>query len=371
MKFGIFIAALLAVLTAIIFPVSAYAESAETVTLSAIPEKYLDEQETELYRRVLQNVVAISEGKQSAEAFYIELPDPFPSKKKYEDAVEKVMFFIRNYTPEYTFWEDGSGYLVYSTTRCGIIYGLSPVYRARGSENRIDPARLGDVKNALANAQAIADKYKNKSAYEKIIGYADEICALNTYNKTAADTDGYSAKDITPWKLVNVFDGDPSTNVVCAGYAHAFQYLCGLGGIECHYVTGSVNELHAWNIVELDGKSYLVDLTFCDGFPEEDVKRYHPYVLDNVVSNAQDGFSTYFPYVGTLSADMETYKYSADELKYLPESLRTLSTKAYHKRGLRFELWHLLLITLVVGAIVRFIKKRRADPDSEDTDTLK
>lgn len=366
MKFGIFIAALFAVLTAIMSPVSAYAESAETVTLSAIPEKYLDEQETELYRRVLQNVISISEGKQSAETFYIDLPTPFPSKKKYEDAVEKVMFFIRNYTPEYTFWEDSSGYLVYSTTRCGIIYGISPVYQAQGNENRIDTARLGDVKKALANAQAIADKYKKKNAYEKIIGYADEICALNTYNTTAADTDGYSAKDITPWKIVNVFDGDPTTNVVCAGYAQAFQYLCGLGGIECHYVTGSVNELHAWNIVELDGESYFADLTFCDGFPEADIKKYHPYVLDNVVSNAQDGFSTYFPYSGYLSSDMETYKYSADELKYLPESLRTLSTKAYHKQGLRFELWHLLLIALVVVAIVRFVKKRRAGRDSDD-----
>ena len=39
------------------------AESAETITISALPEKYLDGQETELYRRVLQNVTAIAEGR--------------------------------------------------------------------------------------------------------------------------------------------------------------------------------------------------------------------------------------------------------------------------------------------------------------------
>lgn len=343
------------------------AESAETITISALPEKYLDGQETELYRRVLQNVTAIAEGRQSAETFYIDMPTPFPSKKKYEDAVEKVMFFIRNYTPEYFFWADSSGYLVYSTTRCGIIYGISPAYQKQGDENRIDPSRLNDVKSALANAKTIADKYKRKSAYEKIIGYADEICALNVYNKAAAaDHKNYFQKNIDPWELVYVFDNDPSTNVVCAGYAHAFQYLCGLGGIECHYVTGTVNESHAWNIVTLDGASYLVDITFCDGFPEEDIKKHHPYVLDNVAANAQDGFSTYFPYSGYLSSDMETYKYGNEEMKYLPEELRTLSTKAYHKQGYQFELWHLLLILLAAAGIVRFIKKKRAERDSDD-----
>ncbi len=365
MKFGILLAMLFAALTAITLSVSVYAESADTVTISTLPEKYLDEQETELYRRVLKNVTAIAEGRQSAEAFYIDMPTPFPSKKKYEDAVEKVMFFIRNYTPEYSFWEDSSGYLVYSTTRCGIIYGISPAYQRQSDENRIDPSRFNDVKSALANAKAIADKYSKKSAYEKIIGYADEICALNVYNKAAAADNTYSQKNIDPWKLVYVFDNDPSTNVVCAGYAHAFQYLCGLGGIECHYVTGAVNELHAWNIVALDGESYLVDLTFCDGFPKEDIKKYHPYVLDNVAANAQDGFSTYFPYSGYLSSDMETYKYSDEEMKYLPEDLRTLSTKAYHKQGYRFELWHLLLMLFVAVVIVRFIRKKRADRDSD------
>lgn len=363
-----FAAVISALVTASCFTTSfTVAESAETVTISALPEKYLDEQETELYRRVLQNVTAIAEGRQSAETFYIDMPTPFPSKKKYEEAVEKVMFFILQYTPEYTFWTDSSGYLVYSTARCGIIYGISPAYQAPGNDKHIDPLRVNDVKKALANAQAIADKYEKKSAYEKIIGYAEEICNLNEYNHAAADDDNYSQQNRNPWELVYVFDNDPSTNVVCSGYAHAFQYLCGLGGIECHYVSGPFNgEDHAWNIVELDGKSYFADVTACDGFPEEDIKKYHPYILDNVAANAQDGFSTYFPYSGYLSSDMNTYKYGDEEMKYLPEELRTLSTKAYHKQGYQFELWHLLPILLAAAGIVRFIKKKKAERNSDD-----
>lgn len=343
------------------------AESAEKVVISELPEKYLDEQEKELYRRVLKNVIAISEGRQTAETFYIEMPTPFPSKKKYEEAVEKVMFFILQYTPEYTFWKDSSGYLVYSTSRCGIIYGISPAYQSPEDENRIDTSRLKEAQAALANAQAIADKYKKKSAYEKIIGYTEEICNLNEYNHAAADNDNYSQQNINPWELVYVFDNDPSTNVVCSGYAHAFQYLCGLGGIVCHYISGPLNgEDHAWNIVELDGKSYFVDVTACDAFPETGVKKYHPYILDNVAANAQDGFSTFFQSIDYLPSGINTYKYGDEEMKYLPETLRTLSTQPFHKRGLQFGFWQLVLILSVALMIFRFVRSRRIRRESDD-----
>ncbi|MDE7361583.1 MAG: hypothetical protein K2N38_06595 [Oscillospiraceae bacterium] len=357
MKLKIYIAALLLMLSAFFAPTGrAYAESAVS-----LPERYLDEQELGLYDFVLQNVIAISEGRQKAEAFYYDAPVQFATKKAYEDAIEKVMFFVGSYNPEHLFWEDGSGYLVYDRGRCGIVYHISPAYQSAGSEDMIDKSKLPGVKQAFANAQAIADKYSGKSDYKKIIGFADEICALNTYNTIAADTDGYSANDITPWRIISVFDGDPSTNVVCAGYAQAFQYLCRLSGIECHYISGEVPEgLHAWNIVVLDGASWYVDLTFCDGFSEEYIKRDHPYVLNNVVSNSQDGFATYYDYSGYLSSDSTIYKYGAEELKYLPKTLLTISTGACRKSGLRFEIWHLLVLTPVVTFVYGLIKRRRS-----------
>ncbi|MCM1165099.1 MAG: hypothetical protein NC299_05600 [Lachnospiraceae bacterium] len=354
MKLKIAIAALFAAL------VTAMPTAARAAELSALPEKYLTEQELELYRETLKNVVSVAEGKRSAEAFYITVSKPFPTKKAYEDAIEKVMFFIDNYTPEYSFWTDSRGYLVYDTARCGLIYGISPAYQQSGNEKRMDAARLNDAKKALANAQAIVDKYEGKSDYEKVVGYTDEICALNEYNY-----DALFAENIDPWSIVYVFDNDPSTNVVCAGYARAFQYLCALGGIECHYVTGSIDgESHAWNIAVLDGESYFADLTACDGFPESDIKRYHPFVLGNVASNAQDGFSTYFMYSGSLFSDMNTYKYGKEEMQYLPESLRTLSTKPLRKGGFHLELWHIPLIALIVGVVIRCIKRRKASLDS-------
>lgn len=352
----VYIAALLTALFAVFIPTArAYAEPAVS-----LPECYLDEQERLLYEFVIQNVTAISEGRQKAEVFYYDAPEKFATKKAYEDALEKVLFFVEAYNPELLFWESGSGYLAYDRVRCGIIFGISPVYRATGNEKSLDAGRLPEVRKALGNAQAIVDKYSGKSDYKKIIGYADEICALNSYNYTAAaDPDEYSKKDIDPWGIVNVFDGDPSTNVVCGGYARAFYYLCRLGGVECHYITGNVPEgLHAWNIVVLDGKSWYVDLTYCDGFPEKDIKRDHPYVLNNVVSNAQDGFATFYPYSGNLSADSTIYKYGEKEMKYLPRSLLTLTAGAYRKSGPGVPAWLIIMFIPVVTYVYGFIKRR-------------
>lgn len=54
---------------------------------------------------------------------------------------------------------------------------------------------------------------------------------------------------------------------VCAGYARAFQYLMQQMGIPCYYCTGYSGENHAWNIINLYGEYYNVDLTWDDTEP--------------------------------------------------------------------------------------------------------
>lgn len=55
---------------------------------------------------------------------------------------------------------------------------------------------------------------------------------------------------------------------VCHGYAKAYRYLCSLAGIRCLVVCGDLfsldgkrTERHTWNMVELSGKWYQVDVT--------------------------------------------------------------------------------------------------------------
>lgn len=129
------------------------------------------------------------------------------------------------------------------------------------------------VKTAVENAQGIVSKFQDQNDYTKLLGYRSEICDRVSYHKEAA---GGGAAYGNPWQLVWVFDGDESTNVVCEGYAKAFQYLCDLtdfdGEVDCYTVSGLMEGgtgagPHMWNIVRfggVGGRSYLVDVTNSD-----------------------------------------------------------------------------------------------------------
>ncbi len=126
------------------------------------------------------------------------------------------------------------------------------------------------VTDAAANARIIADRHKGKTDYARLAAYRDEICALTSYNDEAA-TGNISYGN--PWQVIWVFDEDPNTNVVCEGYAKAFQYLNELSGdadVSVICVTGLMidetgSENHMWNIVNMDnGKNYMADITNCD-----------------------------------------------------------------------------------------------------------
>lgn len=131
-------------------------------------------------------------------------------------------------------------------------------------EYEVDTEYGRHVQLAAENAQAIITENKNKSDEEKLAAYRDAICALTDYNYAAAEGEiPYG----NPWQIVWVFDGDPDTQVVCEGYAKAFQYLCDLGTKEMTAicVQGETSGPHMWNIVTANGHNYLVDLTQYDG----------------------------------------------------------------------------------------------------------
>jgi hypothetical protein len=60
---------------------------------------------------------------------------------------------------------------------------------------------------------------------------------------------------------------------VCAGYAKTFEFLCRKSDIDCTYVQGysTEGESHAWNLVEIGGKGYWVDVTWGDPMFEESI----------------------------------------------------------------------------------------------------
>lgn len=156
----------------------------------------------------------------------------------------------------------------YTITNITLTLPVVKDLRGFGYQDTYPIVDLSGVKAAQAAeaAQKIVASAKGKTAYEKLKLFHDKICDLTSYNTQAAATGKFSA-DADPWQLLWVFDGDPSTKVVCEGYAKAFQYLCDLDGtIDCYTVTGQMgvgNNYggHMWNIVTLDNRNYLMDVT--------------------------------------------------------------------------------------------------------------
>ena len=131
-----------------------------------------------------------------------------------------------------------------------------------------DVAKTGAAATAAAKALNVVAANTDKSDYGKLTAYLDYIKNAVTYDHNAA---GGGKPYGDPWQLIYVFDGNSATNVVCEGYAKAFQYLCDLtfqnqeGRPSSALVSGKMDGGdHMWNVVAIGGRNYLVDVTNCD-----------------------------------------------------------------------------------------------------------
>ena len=152
-------------------------------------------------------------------------------------------------------------------------FAVSADYSASGATGTLatHPQKTAKAASAAQNARSIVDAHADKSDLAKLEAYRDEICRLVTYNDTAANG---SLPYGDPWQLIYVFDGDSTTNVVFEGYAKAFKYLCDLStfssNVYCYLASGimtsdSMSGGHMWNVVEIGGNNYIVDITNVDG----------------------------------------------------------------------------------------------------------
>ena len=109
----------------------------------------------------------------------------------------------------------------------------------------------------MAEAQMIAASASG-TAYERELYLHDALAARTVYSQDAAASD-----------VGNAYGALVNGSAVCEGYAHAMTLLCRLAGIPCSMVTGMAvsgnrTDLHAWNVVDMDGELLQTDCTFND-----------------------------------------------------------------------------------------------------------
>lgn len=174
-------------------------------------------------------------------------------------------------------------------TSLSVKIGVDKKYRG-SDEYTLSTNAASIASSAKSTADAVISKNSNKGTYDTIKAYADWIADNVSYDHSAARLSASEITDNSPWNAISVFDNDSSTNVVCEGYAKAFQYLMDntprfvSAGITSKIVTSTVPVTngsssavsgssigaddettgHMWNVVTIAGKNYLVDVTWYD-----------------------------------------------------------------------------------------------------------
>lgn len=193
----------------------------------------LDADEKDLYRQIFANAYALKE------RFA-------PCVEIYSTNIGRVVEAVYNDNPV-LFWVENSYGCKYDSQ--GKVLEISLQYNA--AAKKVEQSRQKFEEKAeeiLCVARTLTGDYaKEKYVHDKLAG-------MVTYEADAPmNQSAYSA----------LVEG----KTVCAGYARAFQYLMQQLEIPCFYCRGYSGENHAWNIVELYGDYYNVDLTWDDAKP--------------------------------------------------------------------------------------------------------
>lgn len=183
------------------------------------------------------------------------------------DAIPEVFYAVLHQHPELYFV---STHLSYSYNP---VNGNATILTVKYLEKTPEEQARNQAKLQEETAKLLALIDEDMTDLEKIIVVHDYLCLDIEYayaelqNDTLSD-DAHTLKGAVIDK-----------KAVCDGYSSAFTYYMQLLGIPCRMVTGTARGDHAWNQVELDGKWYLVDLTWDDAVWDDYGYAGHEYFL--------------------------------------------------------------------------------------------
>ena len=198
--------------------------------------------------------------------------------------IANIVYSVYYDHPE-LFWVDSS--LYYYINGSGIVTSLTVYFN--GTANNLEQSQQ-NFEKAIAPLIKLASSLPDDAEKVKLVHdyLTNTIQYVNgsQYNQSA-----YSA-------IVN-------GKTVCAGYAHAFQYCMQKLGIPAAYIVGYAGEAHAWNLLQLGGEYYCMDVTWDDPVGNPPTTYYYDYfnITDAQISkdHTRDAISAQLPVAsGTL-----------------------------------------------------------------------
>ena len=142
---------------------------------------------------------------------------------------------------------------------------------------RLDPAEYDYALYEQTVAEILAETvHPGMSDWQIALSIHDYLVANAAYDETLTYRSGHDL-------LVR-------GTAVCRGYAEAYQDLLLRAGIPCHYVSSEEMD-HAWNLVQIGGNWYHVDVTWDDPVSDIQGRVCHAYFLlsDAAISDEDHG----------------------------------------------------------------------------------
>ena len=169
--------------------------------------------------------------------------------------VDIVYYSVLYDDPQIVWAEPGYDY---TYNNSGNVISISPVYNRLAKD--ISGAKKS-LENSVSKALAVMWELPNNTERSK---YAhDYLTHTIDYSEGELDQNAYSA-------LVQ-------HKTVCAGYSQAYAYMMQKMGAPCAVLVGYAGEDHAWNIVTLNGESYVTDVTWDDPYGNPPDTYYYDY----------------------------------------------------------------------------------------------
>lgn len=167
------------------------------------------------------------------------------------------------------FWVD----LGFEFTQYESYIDFHPQYRLNKDEVKNMQKELDEEINEI-----MGDVNSLNSDYEKELFIHDYIINVTEYDIETLDELGDS-----------VYSSLVSGRSICEGYARTMQILLDKAGIYNYLVTGSCEldgkvEPHMWNVVNIDGENYHLDVTWNDLNEQNDIVHFYFNVTDEFIS---------------------------------------------------------------------------------------
>lgn len=248
--------------------------------------------ERRVYNQFAEQIRDTADGKRTTTEFSAELTEEEIDVLTHmsSDALTRLgdrIFDALSYDWTYDLYYDSAHVCYYDegSHMFRLLITVAEDYRSGDELYVLDPDKVEEAREAFAQADDIVEEAYGMEVEEALRFFMDRLCSSVVYDHYAAEHS--EDPSYRPYNIVNAFDLDPETNVVCAGYARGMYYLFrkwkeqNACDYDLYYVSSPMTDTagqqpdrsrdHAWNILRGPRYNYLIDATSCD---EDDGRSY-------------------------------------------------------------------------------------------------